>query len=94
MSTKAEDKYDNLIDVMHRRRSVRQFEKGRSVARDTLRKIVEAGRWAPRNCGSGDDDDPVWDGFIQSHGCHQGQVGMQLGLENPHPGSNRGPLAD
>ena len=36
-----------LLDVMRRRRSVRSFEKGRSVGRETLLGIAEAARWAP-----------------------------------------------
>lgn len=36
-----------LLDVMRRRRSVRKFEKGRSIGRDTLLQIAEAARWAP-----------------------------------------------
>jgi nitroreductase len=47
MNEENEAIYDNLIDVMHRRRSVRKFEEGRSVSKETLRKIAEAGRWAP-----------------------------------------------
>lgn len=39
--------YDTLIDVMRRRRSVRRFEKGRQIDRDTLMRIAEAARWAP-----------------------------------------------
>ncbi len=39
--------YDALIEVMRRRRSVRRFEPGRAVSRDTLLAIAEAGRWAP-----------------------------------------------
>ena len=34
-------------DVVRRRRSVRKFEAGRSVARDALARIVDCGRWAP-----------------------------------------------
>jgi len=39
--------YDDFIDVIRRRRSVRKFEKGRSVSKEVLVKIAEAGRWAP-----------------------------------------------
>jgi nitroreductase len=39
--------YETLMDVIRRRRSVRRFEKGRTVPRDTLLRIAEAGRWAP-----------------------------------------------
>jgi len=51
--------YDTLIDVIRRRRSVRKFERGRSVAKETLRNIAEAGRWAP----SGANVQP-WDFII------------------------------
>jgi len=34
-------------DVIRRRRSVRKFEAGRSIARDVLARIVDCGRWAP-----------------------------------------------
>ena len=40
-------RYEPFIDVVRRRRSVRKFEPGRSVGRDVLERIVEAGRWAP-----------------------------------------------
>lgn len=40
-------RYDHLIDVIRRRRSVRRFEKGKTVSRQTLLQIAEAGRWAP-----------------------------------------------
>ncbi len=40
-------RYDHLIDVIRRRRSVRRFEKGKTVPRETLQQIAEAGRWAP-----------------------------------------------
>lgn len=39
--------YDELLEVVHRRRSVRRFEPGRSVPRETLLQIAEAGRWGP-----------------------------------------------
>jgi nitroreductase len=38
---------DTLMDVVRARRSVRSFEPGRSVPRETLLRIMEAGRWAP-----------------------------------------------
>jgi nitroreductase len=34
-------------DVIRRRRSVRKFEPGRSVSRETLARIADCGRWAP-----------------------------------------------
>jgi len=39
--------YDALMEVVRRRRSVRRFEAGKSVPRETLLKIADAGRWAP-----------------------------------------------
>ena len=39
--------YAETIEVIRRRRSVRRFERGRSVHRETLLQIAEAGRWAP-----------------------------------------------
>ena len=39
--------YDHFLDIIKRRRSVRRFEKGKKVERETLMKIAEAGRWAP-----------------------------------------------
>jgi nitroreductase len=44
--------YDALIDVVRRRRSVRRFESGRTVPRETLLQIAEAGRWAPTGANS------------------------------------------
>ena len=39
--------YDSFIDIIRKRRSVRRFEKGRSISREVLERIAEAGRWAP-----------------------------------------------
>jgi nitroreductase len=39
--------YDDIIQLIRRRRSVRRFEKGKTVSRDTLLRIAEAGRWGP-----------------------------------------------
>jgi len=39
--------YTETLKVIRRRRSVRRFEKGRSVPRETLLQIAEFGRWAP-----------------------------------------------
>jgi nitroreductase len=39
--------YQNFLQVIKKRRSVRRFEKGKKVDRETLLKIAEAGRWAP-----------------------------------------------
>ena len=36
-----------LTDIIRRRRSVRQFERGRKVSRDTLLSVAESARWAP-----------------------------------------------
>ena len=46
------DRYDSLIDVIRRRRSVRRFEPGHAVPRETLLQIAEAGRWAPTGANS------------------------------------------
>lgn len=39
--------YEAFIDIVRRRRSVRRFEKSKTVTREVLLKIAEAGRWAP-----------------------------------------------
>ena len=44
--------YDPLIHVIRKRRSVRRFEPGQSVPRDTLLQIAEAARWAPTGANS------------------------------------------
>ncbi|HAD35797.1 MAG TPA: hypothetical protein DCF72_02505, partial [Gammaproteobacteria bacterium] len=36
-----------LTDIVRRRRSVRQFERGRKVSRDALLSVAESARWAP-----------------------------------------------
>lgn len=41
------DPYPTFIEVVRQRRSVRKFEPGHPVPRETLMKIMEAGRWAP-----------------------------------------------
>jgi len=51
--------YDALMEVVRRRRSVRKFEEGKTVGRETLLQIAEAGRWAP----SGANTQP-WDFII------------------------------
>jgi nitroreductase len=43
----ATDPYPSFMDVVRHRRSVRKFEPGRQVPRETLMKIMQAGRWAP-----------------------------------------------
>ncbi len=42
-----EQPYDVLLQTIRRRRSVRKFQPGRPVSRETLLRIMEAGRWAP-----------------------------------------------
>ena len=44
--------YDDLMSVVRRRRSVRRFEAGQSVPRETLLRIAEAARWAPTGANS------------------------------------------
>ncbi len=39
--------YGILEDIMRRRRSVRQFQRGKHVSRETLLSIAESARWAP-----------------------------------------------
>jgi nitroreductase len=39
--------YDDILRLIRHRRSVRRFEKGKTVSRDELLKIAEAGRWGP-----------------------------------------------
>ena len=43
-----EIKKEILFDeVIKKRRSVRKFEPGKTVSKDTLKRIVDCGRWAP-----------------------------------------------
>jgi nitroreductase len=51
-AAKDEPAYDDLIAVIRKRRSVRRFEPGQSVPRETLLKIAEAARWAPTGANS------------------------------------------
>jgi nitroreductase len=44
--------YDELIAIIRRRRSVRRFEPGQRVPRETLLQIAEAARWAPTGANS------------------------------------------
>lgn len=46
------DDMKGLLGLMRRRRSVRRFEPGRSVPRETLERIAEAARWAPTGANS------------------------------------------
>ncbi|MDP6855671.1 MAG: nitroreductase family protein, partial [Arenicellales bacterium] len=41
-----------LVDIMQRRRSVRQFQSGPPVSRETWRTIAQAARWAPTGANS------------------------------------------
>lgn len=41
------DPYPSFLEVARHRRSVRKFEPGHRVPRETLLRIMEAGRWAP-----------------------------------------------
>ncbi|MCF7732723.1 MAG: nitroreductase family protein, partial [Akkermansiaceae bacterium] len=40
--------YDQLLELLQTRRSVRRFEE-RAVSRDDLNRLLEAARWAPSN---------------------------------------------
>ena len=40
-------KINNFIDVVKKRRSVRKFEKGKTISFESLKRIVDCGRWAP-----------------------------------------------
>ena len=46
------DAFSRLIDVIRRRRSVRQFEPGRRISREVLLQVAEAARWAPTGANS------------------------------------------
>lgn len=52
MTTPTNEAYDDLIAVIRKRRSVRRFEPGKTVPRETLLKIAEAARWAPTGANS------------------------------------------
>ncbi|MGR8920362.1 MAG: nitroreductase family protein [Gammaproteobacteria bacterium] len=59
MSTDVAVQTAQLLEIIRRRRSVRKFEPGRTVPREILESIVEAGRWAP----SGANAQP-WDFIV------------------------------
>jgi coenzyme F420-0:L-glutamate ligase / coenzyme F420-1:gamma-L-glutamate ligase len=40
--------YEELLELMQSRRSIRQFS-GRAVAREDIARLIEAARWAPSN---------------------------------------------
>jgi len=61
--------YQNLINVIKQRRSVRKFEPGRAISRATLQNIAEAGRWAP----SGANVQP-WDFIVIEQSAMRDQV--------------------
>ena len=61
--------YDALIDVIRRRRSVRRFEKGKTVSRETLLRIAEAGRWGPTGANA-----QCWDLVIVDEAAVRQQV--------------------
>jgi nitroreductase len=58
-----------LLEVMRRRRSVRSFEKGRSVGRETLLGIAEAARWAPTGANT-----QCWDLVVVDEPAMRGAV--------------------
>ena len=41
------DKKPLFYDIIEQRRSTRKFQSGRDVSKDTLKRIVDCGRWAP-----------------------------------------------
>jgi nitroreductase len=63
------DPYPPLLEVVTHRRSVRKFEPGRRVPRETLIKIMQAGRWAP----SGANAQP-WDFICVDDDVTRGRV--------------------
>ena len=40
-------KINQIIDIIKKRRSVRKFEKGKTISVESLKRIVDCGRWAP-----------------------------------------------
>ncbi len=61
--------YDDIITLIRRRRSVRKFEKGKSVGRDELLRIAEAGRWGPTGANA-----QPWDLVIVDEPAKKQQV--------------------
>jgi nitroreductase len=61
--------YDDVIQLIKRRRSVRRFEKGKVVDRDQLLRIAEAGRWGPTGANA-----QPWDLVIVDDAAKKQQV--------------------
>ena len=40
-------KINQIIDIIKKRRSVRKFEKGKTISVESIKRIVDCGRWAP-----------------------------------------------
>ncbi|HEY5429937.1 MAG TPA: nitroreductase family protein [Solirubrobacteraceae bacterium] len=89
--------YPSLLDVVKARRSVRKFEPGRAVGRETLLKIMEAGRWAPSGANAQhwdficvddpDTRDQVRDVFLRQGARLRAQI-------EPFPAVNKSFLAN
>lgn len=69
MEKETPDRLDAVLEVMRRRRSVRGFEKGRRVGRETLLRIAEAARWAPTGANT-----QCWDLVIVDDPAVRGAV--------------------
>lgn len=61
--------YEDILQLFRRRRSVRKFEKGKTVSRDQLLKIAEAGRWGPTGANA-----QPWDLIIVDDAARKRQV--------------------
>jgi len=95
----ADDAYPKLLEVVKARRSVRNFEPGRDVPRETLLRILEAGRWAPSGANAQHwdficVDDPgvreqVREVFLRQGARLSAQVRALPGREQELPGQTR-----